>query len=500
MTVCLWQAIEAHEGRFASDIGSLAERNFDLLMLGFGALLALSLALTVHLWQSARRRARTAEMMNLMLEAEITQRRRIERELQAFASALQTANQRLEKTGAQAEAASRAKSEFLANMSHEIRTPMTAILGFAELLTERDQELDDLQRREACETIRRNGCYLLEIINDILDLSKIEAGELTIERIPCSPAQLVNEVALMMRTRAHAKGIELRVEFDPSTPQTICSDPTRLRQGLVNLVSNAVKFTHQGAVAVRVALAREPCGRSQVYFDVTDTGIGISPEHIKTIFEPFRQADSSTTRRYGGTGLGLAITRHIAGLLGGDLIVTSTPGQGSTFTMRVDCGEVNGAGGRRAEGAARAVIPADMSTLSGAGLNCRVLLVEDGVDNQRLIRFVLEEAGAEVALAGNGQEGVEQAAAAVRSGAPFDIILMDMQMPVMDGQQAARTLRQQGIEVPIVALTAHAMDGDRERCLVAGCNAYLTKPISRARLLQAVRHALKEAAPVAAPG
>ena len=385
---------------------------------------------------------------------------------------------------AAAESANRAKSAFLANMSHEIRTPMTAILGYAELLRD---TADRPEQREAVEVIRRNGDHLLGIINDILDLSKIEAGRMDIERMECFPCQIVSDVASLMRVRADSKGLALEVRYEGLVPETILSDPTRLRQILINLAGNAIKFTEAGRVRLAVRLLPLALdGQPALEIEVRDTGLGISPEQIDRLFEPFVQADGSTTRRFGGTGLGLAICKRLAAILGGDVAVESRPGAGSAFKLRVATGPL--AGVRLIDGASESVQPAATSAAAAASptLRGRLLLAEDGPDNQRLISFVLRKAGAEVTVVENGAAAVEAAMAAAAAGMPFGVVLMDMQMPVMDGYEASRRLREQGYAGAIVALTANAMSGDRERCLEAGCDDYAAKPIDRKHLLATV--------------
>ena len=393
----------------------------------------------------------------------------------------------LRRAKAAAEAASLAKSEFLANMSHEIRTPMTAILGFADLLT--DRALSRSDRDGYVATIRRNGEHLLTLIDDILDLSKVEAGKLVIEMSRCSLVSIISDVISMMRVRAGEKRISLSVEYTGELPETIDTDEARLRQALFNLVGNAIKFTEQGGVRVEVAFLGKWLGdRPAVRIRVIDTGVGISAEKLPYLFQPFAQADASTSRRYGGTGLGLAITHHIAELLGGELTSASVPGEGSTFTLTIPTGDVEGV--RLARPSAellQAPAPARVSTCDDLA-HVRVLLAEDGIENQRLIQVLLSKAGAEVETALNGRLAVERAMAE-----HFDVILMDMQMPEMDGYEATSALRNRGYSGPILALTADAMARDRRRCMAAGCDDHLTKPIDRARLIEAVaEHSGKE--------
>lgn len=375
-------------------------------------------------------------------------------------------------------AADLAKSEFLANMSHEIRTPMTAILGFSDLLLEDD--ISHSEKDKAVQTIRRNGRHLLELINDILDLSKVEAGKLDVERRRVNPAVILADVRELFCDRAKSRNIVLQVETIGEFPQSIQSDATRLKQALVNLVGNAVKFTENGTVKIVLACDRDI---EQLSFRVVDSGIGIGPEHLNRIFQPFRQADASTTRHFGGTGLGLTITRRIAELLGGDVTVESEVGKGSAFTLTVATGSLAGVQMVSKLESGDPVESPLQVTSTAADIAGRVLLVEDGPDNQRLIAFVLQKAGAKVSIAENGKEGAEIALSAWRSGQPFGVILMDMQMPVMDGFTATGVLRDAGYDGPIIAMTAHAMKDDINRCLAAGCDAYLSKPIDRSTFI-----------------
>ncbi|MBM4336407.1 MAG: response regulator [Deltaproteobacteria bacterium] len=386
-------------------------------------------------------------------------------------------------------AASHAKSEFVANMSHEIRTPMTAILGYADELDER-LALGPLgpESREMIDAIRRNGRHLVALINDILDLSRVEAGRLDVERISVDPFALVDEVCSLMSVRTASKRLDLRVEARGRIPVSVRSDPTRLRQILINLLGNAIKFTESGAIELRVW--HEELGKGRLWFAVSDPGIGIAPEAQARIFEAFTQADSSMTRRYGGSGLGLSISRRMVQALGGELGVVSAPGAGSTFTFWVESGwspdvavrEVDGdpRGSTRPEPAAG--IPAREVAIPDA----RILLVEDGDDNQRLISGLLRSRGARVELASDGEAALACFALAEEQGTPFDLVLMDMQMPLLDGYATTRALRNRGATTPIIALTAHATSDDRERCLAAGCDDFATKPIQRAKLLELV--------------
>ena len=384
----------------------------------------------------------------------------------------------------EAEASNLAKSEFLANMSHEIRTPMTAILGFADILM--GAELDQ-EQLDAAATIKRNGEYLVGIIDDILDLSKIEAGKLEVEQIQCSPCQILSEVVSLIRVRTEAKNLPLEIEYDGPIPRSIQSDPTRLRQILINLAGNAVKFTEVGKVRLLARLLDAECDKPKMQFEVVDSGIGMTERQIANLFNPFSQADTSTTRKFGGSGLGLTISKRLAEKLGGDIAVTSTLGEGSTFIVTVGTGPLDGV--TFLDNPTEAQLPADSAKKTAAAktkLDCRVLLAEDGPDNQRLISFLLKKAGAEVAVAENGQIAHDLALAARDEGTPFDVILMDMQMPVMDGYDATGKLREAGYTGPIIALTAHAMSTDRDRCLAAGCDDYMTKPVDHRKLVSLV--------------
>jgi signal transduction histidine kinase/ActR/RegA family two-component response regulator len=441
-------------------------------------------ALIEELERRVRERTADLERANEYLQIEIAERKKAQEEslrhvaqLEAAAAQIREQSLALQAEKERADAANLAKSEFLANMSHEIRTPMTAILGYADLLRER---LTDPKDHETIDTIRRNGDYLLTIINDILDLSKIESGRLDVECIPCSPRQLAGDVVATVRERAEQKHLSLSLEFDGPIPQQVDSDPFRLRQVLINLVGNAIKFTSAGGVRLVVRFVRP----TELQFDVIDTGIGMMADQVERIFQPFTQADASMTRRYGGTGLGLAISRRLVDRLGGHLWVESELGKGSIFRLAIRV--ANPRGLTAIECPAAIIQPASQSPASQADetkLSCRVLLADDGPDNRRLLEYFLRHAGAEVAIADNGQAAMELALAAERDGRPFAVILMDMQMPVLDGYGATEMLRSLGYTRPIIALTAHAMISDREKCLKAGCTDYAAKPFDRAGLL-----------------
>lgn len=384
-----------------------------------------------------------------------------------------------------AEAANQAKGAFLTNMSHEIRTPMTAILGFTDILL---GNIVNPENIESAGTIKRNGEHLIGLINDILDLSKIDSGKLDVETTACSPHQIVTDVASLMRVQSTAKGLPLKFRFDGPIPEKIQSDPTRLRQILLNIVGNAIKFTENGSIQIVTRLLNEPGQEPKLQFDVIDTGIGIAEEKIEGIFQPFTQADYSTTREFGGTGLGLTISRRLAGLLGGKITVSSIMSSGSTFTVTVPTGPLDDAvmTHNATESAAEPVETKATDEMEAPLDSTRILLAEDGPDNQRLISFVLNRAGADVTVADNGQIGFDLALAARDEGTPFDVVLMDMQMPVLDGYDATGKLREVGYKGPIIALTAHAMSSDRSKCIDAGCDDYATKPINHKKLIELV--------------
>ncbi len=375
-----------------------------------------------------------------------------------------------------AEAADAAKSAFVATVSHEIRTPLNAIMGYSSLLA--DPSLDDGTREEYAGIVRRNGEHLATVIDDVLDLSKIESGNLSVERVACDPAQIVNDVVQLMKPRAEERGITLEGGIEGTIAGRVTGDPTRIRQVLLNLVSNAVKFTEQGSVRVR-AHSVDRGANCELVFEVIDTGIGLTPEQCVTIFQPFRQAEPGTTRRYGGTGLGLTISRSLCELMGGSLTVESTKGHGSTFTatMVVPVLENAGrAGTLRTPGTDRAkdTPPAD--------LRGRVLIADDSVDNRRLFRAFLARMGVECAEAEDGLAAIRAVESAHANDEPFGLVLMDIDMPHCDGETAMKRIRTRHPDDVIVALTAHTMSGVRERLLAAGFDDYASKPMSKADL------------------
>jgi signal transduction histidine kinase len=358
----------------------------------------------------------------------------------------------------EAEEANKAKSAFLANMSHEIRTPMNAILGFTEIL-KRGYVKNEKESLRYLNTIHSSGKNLLELINDILDLSKVESGRLEVEKLKVEPYAIIHEVLQMLTVKANENGIALAFRADGALPKEIETDPARLRQITFNLIGNSIKFTEEGSVTATCRY-RESVTGPQLMIDITDTGIGMSEEALKDIFDPFVQADSTVTRRFGGTGLGLAISRRYAQALGGDITVKSEIGKGSTFKVSLATGNLDGVDFLQPEevNELQKEIDAEES-YRWQFPQARVLVVDDGEENRELVKLLLEEAGLSVDEAENGQLAVEKAAAG-----GYDVILMDVQMPVMDGFTAAGILREQGFKIPVIALTANAMKGFEAQC------------------------------------
>jgi signal transduction histidine kinase/CheY-like chemotaxis protein len=367
-----------------------------------------------------------------------------------------------------AEAANRAKSAFLANMSHEIRTPMNAIVGLTHLLR-RGQ--DDTEERRKLDRIGAAADHLLCIINDVLDLSKLESGKVELEQIDFGVDNLLRQVRSLTVASAQEKGLQLTVDPGPLQHAVLRGDPTRLRQALLNYVSNAVKFTERGWVALRASVDEEDGDGVLVRFEVRDSGIGIAPEAQQRLFALFEQADVSATRRYGGTGLGLIITRRLAGLMGGEVGLESTPGIGSTFWFTARLGRSGRSYDAMQHHGDSADVP-DSERLLKRCRGMRLLLAEDDAINQEVVRDLLREVGLEVDVAADGEE-----AAALAAAGRYDLILMDVQMPRRDGLEATRAIRAGGSEVPILAMTASTLEEDRRSCLEAGMNGHVGKPV-----------------------
>ncbi len=382
-----------------------------------------------------------------------------------------------------------AKTHFLANMSHEIRTPMSAILGFTELMLNPEQNED--QRYHCISTIHRNGKQLLAIIDEILDISKVETGHLEVEHIEVNLITMLSEIKSLLSIQTERKGLALNFKFLTKVPELICSDPTRVRQILMNVIGNAIKFTEKGEVRVEIAWddhVESDHGKLKVY--VADTGVGIKAQHIDRLFQPFGQVDSSTTRKFGGTGLGLALSKKLAQALGGDVSLFSTEASlGSKFLIEIS--SENKKGTRWIESfslfnendKAQKISLKEKELLKGI----HILLVDDAPDNQTVIGLFLGLAGATVEYADNGLEGVQKAMAG-----NFNVVLMDIQMPHLDGYEATKQLRSQGYDTPIIALTAHALKEERDRCISAGCTDHFTKPVDRLKLINLVSHVVHQ--------
>ncbi len=386
----------------------------------------------------------------------------------------------------QAEQANKAKSQLVANISHEMRTPLGAIQGFADLIGNYDSS--DEEKNRSLRAISNNSRHLLELVNDFLDLSKIESGLLEVEITQFHLIDLIYDIVECLRSEAENKNLQLIVEFLGSIPEKINSDPKRLRQILLNLLANAIKFTESGFVKLSVKLADEQLekqGSKKILFEIEDSGIGIDENQKKRIFKPFFQADASISRRFGGTGLGLALSRNLAQLIKGELTLSqSKPHVGSKFSLTLDCGSLSQTkvfknfDYKKYESNKRDTYRPEFQ-ISGI----KILVVEDCKDNQVIYKTYLESEGVFVDIAENGIEGFKKALEN-----HYDLILMDVQMPLQDGYTTTMNLRQQGYQVPIIALTAHAMKGEQERCFESGCDGYLTKPITAETLISAISY------------
>ena len=461
--VGLWQAFSVRNHSKTDLLSTLT-------LLG-GLSSAVLFGVVVHLVLKGNLQREVLRCANRRLEEEVTERQRAE------AAAL---------------AANRAKSEFLANMSHDIRTPMTGVLGMIDLVLSAKLSL---RQAEYLGMARSSADSVLSLLNDILDFSKIEAGRLDIAAVPFSVRQWVNEVTRMFDVQVHQKGLDFITEVGPDVPDALIGDTLRLRQVLVNLVGNAVKFTDSGHISVRVGLEAQTSSDVVILVQVTDSGIGISPEKHRMIFDPFSQADGSAARKCSGTGLGLAISAHLVQLMGGRIGVTSALGRGSTFSFSVRLARAAAeasaqlAQGSRPEAAERAPVGPPKHSL-------RILVAEDNVVNQKLVAEVLKRRGHQVSVVGNGREAVDAV-----NESTFDVVLMDVQMPVMDGFAATGAIRQTDRDAiqrtPIMAMTANAMKGDQQKCIQAGMDGYLSKPIDFADLIEIVEKWTPKALPSA---
>ena len=423
------------------------------------------------------------ESFNQMIEALAASHEEVRRQQELLEERIRQRTEQLQEITARAETASRVKSEFLANVSHELRTPMNGIIGMIDLVMEGGLSTE---QRERLNTAQECAYSLLSLLNDILDLSKIEAGKMTLERIPFALRSLVEDCVRSHALAASQKEVELRCAIAPTLPGEIIGDPLRMRQILMNLLSNAVKFTSKGHILVRATGQQREPGVFIARFEVEDTGPGIPAGKLSSIFEKFTQADGSISRKYGGTGLGLAITRKLVEMYEGDISVQSEPGRGTTFTVNLKCGVAPGEAQCACESHPHSCVtgtPVETADAVATVKEPRILVVEDNHVNQKVVLAILRKRGFEIELANDGREALSK----LESSA-FDLILMDVQMPVMDGLEATRLIRsrREWKQLPIVAMTAHAMNGDRERCLEAGMSGYIAKPVHPAHLLQTI--------------
>ena len=389
------------------------------------------------------------------------------------------------------DASSRTKTEFVGRVCHEIRTPMSALVSYAELLAD---ELDRPEHVQAVSTVKQSGDYVLDLVDDILDLAKIEANQLDVSSQYCCPSSILWDVVQLLQVKAKAKSLELDIEFDGPVPEFIQTDPKRLKQILMNLIANAIKYTHSGGVRIITRLLHPQSDHPQIQFDVVDTGIGIDDCESPQLFMPYEQL-SNRPHDITGSGLGLPITKQLCDLLGGEIMVRSELNKGSTFSVILPTDTLDGVRMLESpEQISNADKPFSLKRKSTTEtsyrpmgtVNCRVLLVEDCGDTRRLLAFLLRMAGAQVTVAHDGQTAIEESATAIASGCGFDLILMDMHLPFVDGYEAVQILRADGYTGAIVALTANAMRGQRERCLAAGCTDFLLKPIAQKQIVELV--------------
>ena len=423
------------------------------------------------------------ESFNRMIEALAASQEEIRLHQELLEERIRQRTEELERAMHGALNASQAKSEFLANMSHELRTPMNGLLGMLDLAL--DGGVNG-EQKDQLETAQRCAYALLALLNDILDLSKIEAGKMMLEKIPFEARAVVEDCVKSQAAKAAQKKIDLRFEADRGPQPNLLGDPLRVRQIVANLLSNAIKFTDAGKVLVKLELSPAAAGRMNATIQVSDTGPGIPPEKLSTIFEKFTQADGSITRKYGGTGLGLAITRRLVEIHGGEVRVDSQVGKGSTFLVILPCEVAPGVAGNAQP--TQHEIRGEMLQPPPAA---RLLLVEDNLVNQKVVLAILRKKGYHIDVANDGREALSKLDAA-NPDTPYDLVLMDVQMPILDGLEATRLIRREARwdHLPVVAMTAHAMNGDRERCLQAGMSAYISKPVQPAHLIATIERQL----------
>jgi signal transduction histidine kinase/ActR/RegA family two-component response regulator len=420
-----------------------------------------------------------ATSFNEMIQSLASSRRQVREHQEQLEEKIRERTSELQVSMNRAEAATRAKSEFLANMSHELRTPLNGIQGMLEIAL--DSELTTAQREEL-ETARECSNSLLALVSDILDLSKIEAGRMTLEKIPFDLRELIGSCSRLLASKAANRGLQLLCEITPEVPVHLLGDPLRMREIVVNLLDNAVKYTNEGSVRLRLtSVPALVANQARLRLDVTDTGIGIPADKVKAIFDEFTQADGSITRRYGGTGLGLTIAKKLVQMHKGRIWVESEVGRGSAFHVEFDLDEISTPRGLCEPRPADPVAPPDAVPAAARG---RILIVEDNRVNQQVVAGLLTKKGYETTVVNHGGEAL-----AALEAASFDLVIMDIQMPVLDGLEATRRIRleERWRNLPIVGLTAHAMAGDRERCIQAGMNDYLTKPVRGPALLETVK-------------